>query len=44
MDTHVVLRLARGEMRVAAPFGLGSCFDVGAVLPPGADHTPELVP
>jgi hypothetical protein len=20
-----------GEMRVAAPFGLGSCFDVGAV-------------
>ncbi|MEA2200364.1 MAG: hypothetical protein QOI89_960, partial [Solirubrobacteraceae bacterium] len=33
---------ARGEMRVAAPFGLGSCFDVGAVLTPNADHTLSL--
>jgi hypothetical protein len=37
-------RPASGEMRVAAPFELGSCFDVGAVLPPGGDHTRELVP
>jgi hypothetical protein len=28
-----------GEMRVVAPFELGSCFDVGAVFPPGAPTT-----
>lgn len=38
------VRPPTGDMQVAAPFELRSCFDVGTVLPPGADHTPEFVP